>query len=114
MSIKDKNIKVVLSKDASLNLLEIRELNNEVILRSFERVINRLKKNPFFGNQIQKRLIPSIYFEKYEITNLFRVELSNYYRLMYTVRSDSIEIICFVINIVDHKKYNKLFGYKNR
>ena len=51
-------------------------------------------------------------FKKLGIQNLYRVELSNYWRMLYTIEGTTIEIFLFVLNIVDHKDYNKLFGYK--
>lgn len=67
-----------------------------------------IKKNPFYGNNIPKKLIP----KQYSVTNLWRVELSHFWRMLYTIRGDTIEIVCFILEIVDHKKYEKLFGYK--
>ena len=78
------------------------------LLNSIKSKIELLKKNPFYGNNIQKRLIP----KKYNVPNLWRTELSNFWRMLYTIRGDEIDIICFILDIVDHKKYNKRFGYK--
>ncbi len=47
-----------------------------------------------------------------DIQNLYRLELSNYWRMLYTIEGSRVEIFLFVLNIVDHKDYNKLFGYK--
>jgi len=60
------------------------------------------------------KLIPQEYFVKYGITNLFRVELPNYWRMLYTLSNgeSEIEIIAFVLDLVDHKVYDKKFGYK--
>ena len=51
---------------------------------------------------------------KYKISNLFRVELPNYWRMLYTLTEGDtkIEVIAFVLDIMDHKVYNKKFGYK--
>jgi len=78
------------------------------LLNSIKFKIELLKKNPFYGDNIPKRLIP----KNYNVPNLWRVELANFWRMLYTTKGDQIEIICFVLNIVDHKKYNKIFGYK--
>jgi hypothetical protein len=32
----------------------------------------------------------------------------------YTLRNNEIEIIAFVLNIMDHDKYNKIYGYKKK
>ena len=60
--------------------------------------------------------IPNSYIEKYGVKNLFRVELPNYWRLIYTLTEGEtqIEIVAFVLDIFDHKDYNKRFGYKKK
>lgn len=115
MKFKDKEIKVILSEEATdeyneLNKVVGDELKREVtssvhqtILRSIDRVRGWLKDNPFAGEQVRKNQIPKQYIEKYEITNLWRMDLSNFWRLIYTIRSTEVEIINFVLNIVDHK-----------
>ncbi len=124
MKFKGKEIKVVLSEEAAeeyneLNRIVGEELQkgvassvNQSIFRSIERVKGRLKDNPFAGEQVQKNLIPRYYINKYGVANLWRIDLSDYWRLIYTIQSNEVEIIDFVLNIVDHKKYDKIFGYK--
>ncbi len=75
-----------------------------------------VKINFQYGDPIAKHLIPVDYVVKYGITNLFRVELPNYWRMLYSVvdGETEIEIIAFVLDIVDHPGYNKKFGYKKR
>lgn len=123
MNFKGKDIKVVLSEEATeeyneLNRIVGDELQRGItssvhqsIFRSVERVKGWLKENPFAGEQVQKSLIPDYYLKKYGVTNLWRIDLSDYWRLIYTIQSNEIEIIDFVLNIVDHKKYDKIFGY---
>jgi len=126
MKFKDKNVRIILSEEATdvyneLNKIVGTEVKNgiessehQTLLRSIKRVRDRIKDNPFAGDQVEKKKIPKNYIKDYGITNIWRIELSNYWRLIYTVRSDKIEIINFVLNIVDHNKYNKIFGYKKR
>ena len=63
-----------------------------------------------------KSKIPEKFKAKYGISNLFWVELPYFWRFLYSLtEGDSeIEIVAFVLDIVDHKKYNKLFGYKKK
>ena len=46
------------------------------------------------------------------IKNIYRLELSNYWRMLYTIEGDRVEIFIFILSIDSHKDYNKLFGYK--
>ena len=91
------------------HLKEGKENSQEIqLLRSINQKIEFIKANPFYGNNIPKRLIP----KEYNVSNLWRVELTNFWRMLYTIKGDQIEIVCFILDILDHNKYNKKFGYK--
>lgn len=61
-------------------------------------------------------MIPSEYVERYGVTNLFRVELSNYWRMLYTLTEGEtiLEIVAFILCITDHEDYDKKFGYRKK
>jgi mRNA-degrading endonuclease RelE of RelBE toxin-antitoxin system len=80
------------------------------LLKSIKDKFEILRTNPFYGNQIKKRSIP----KKIKESNIWRIELSNFWRMIYTLQGDEIRVTCFVLEIFNHKKYNKLFGYKNK
>ena len=116
-----KNIKIILSPAAEeIYRFLIEESKNSKIensiLNAFNKKIEILKLNPHYGDPIAKKLIPKEYNIEYDIKNLFRVELPNYWRILYTLTNDDskINIICFILDIFDHKKYNQKFGYKKR
>ena len=90
---------------------ESKENSEEMqLFKSIKQKIEFVKANPFYGDNISKRLIP----KEYKVQNLWRVELTNFWRMLYTIKGDQIEIICFIIDIMNHNKYNKKFGYKKR
>ena len=80
------------------------------LLKSIQQKRKLAKANPFFGDNIPKRLIP----KEYNVKNLWRAELSHYWRMLYTIKGDQVEIICFVLEIIDHKTYDKKFKYKKK
>jgi hypothetical protein len=84
------------------------------ILNAVHKKSELIKLNFHYGDPVAKNLIPEEYKVKYGVTNLFRVELPNYWRMLYTLTDDDneIEIIAFVLDIIDHKKYDKKFGYR--
>lgn len=84
------------------------------LLKSIKQKIEFIRMNPFYGDNIQKNLIPKEYIEKYNVSNLFRVELSGFWRMIYTVKGDRTEIISFILGIIDHPSYDKKFGYRKR
>ena len=77
---------------------------SQSLLNSVQRIIDILKENPQFGNPIEKRKIPK-HYQKLGIKNLYRCELSNFRRLIYTLEGTKVEIFAIVLNIMDHKKY---------
>jgi len=81
------------------------------LLKSIKQKVEFIKKNPFYGDNIKKELIPKEYIQMYHTTNLFRAELSQFWRMIYTVKGDTVEIICFVLDIMNHPDYDKKFGY---
>ena len=80
------------------------------LLTSIKQKIEFIKSNPFYGNNIEKNKIP----REYLVQNLWRVELSQFWRMLYTIRGDKIEIICFIVDIISHPEYDKKFGYKKK
>ena len=85
-----------------------------MILTAVNKKVELIKANHHYGNPIAKKLIPKEYKLKYGVTNLFRVELPNFWRMLYTLTEGEteIEIIVFVLDLMDHNKYNKKLGYK--
>lgn len=113
-----KKIRVILSSDAEEVYNHLKEeakksKTERTILAAFTKKVEIIKSNPHYGDPIAKSLIPKEYINKYEITNLFRVELPNFWRMLYSLRDGEtkIEIIAFVIDIMDHQEYNKKFRY---
>ena len=109
-----KEVKVFMkrqAKDSYFSLKNRTDKEAQTLLNSINRIIEILKSNPQYGNPIPKRLIPKSLIKE-GIQNLYRVELSNFWRMLYTIEGTKIEILVFVLNIMNHKEYNKLFGYK--
>lgn len=109
-----KEVRIFLKGQAKESYIELGNRNDKEarsILNSIERVKEILKENPQYGEPVPKRLIPKA-LAKLEIQNLYRIELSNYWRMLYTIEGSKTEIFLFVLYIVNHKDYNKLFGYK--
>jgi len=116
-----KTISIVLSKSAisQLDLISRdaeKSKRQKALFLSINRKFDILKSNFQYGDPMAKAKIPGVYFAAYGITNLFRVELSNYWRMLYSVVNGATEseLTVFVVEILDHKEYDKRFGYKKR
>ena len=108
-----KEVRIILKDQAKDEYIELKKRNDseaKSILNSIDRIKIILKDNPQYGDPIPKRLTPKSLLKK-GITNIYRIELSNYWRMIYTIEGNNVEILLFVLNIVSHKEYDKLFGY---
>lgn len=76
-----------------------------------DRAIDDLEKNPTCGTKIQKRLWPKEYKQKYGITNLWKYDLPNAWRVIYTIETDEIMIVSIILEWFSHKEYGKRFKY---
>lgn len=122
----NKPVRVILLGDADKSFKILNEIVGKQIksgkenstemqlLRSIKQKIEFIKDNPFYGDPIAKNLIPNKYKKEYQAINLFRTELSQFWRMIYTLKGDEIEIIAFVLDIMNHSNYDKKFGYKSR
>ncbi|PIU21248.1 MAG: hypothetical protein COT15_03175 [Candidatus Diapherotrites archaeon CG08_land_8_20_14_0_20_34_12] len=114
-----KIVRVILSPEAEevYKYLNEKSANSKIeksILLAINKKVELIKLNTHYGNPIGKDLIPKMYKEQYGITNLFRIELPNRWRMLYSLTNGGteIEIIAFVLDIIGHGTYDKKFGYK--
>ena len=96
-----------------LNKESINSKIESSILNAVRQKGKLIKQNPSYGNPISKKLIPKEYRGRFGVTNLFRIELPNYWRMLYTLTEGEtkIKVVAFVLGIMSHKKYEKVFGY---
>ena len=87
---------------------------NQKLIKSIEEKVERLKYAPDSGIQIPRKLFPAKYLVKYQINNLWKMNLFNYWRIVYTLRGDKLEVLCIVLDLIDHPDYNEIFGYRKR
>lgn len=120
-----KEVKVIFEGDAKEEYLRlnfivnqeiqkgIKKSENQILLKSINSKIELLKNNPQAGRAVKKSLIPLKYIQK-DITNLWILNLSNFWRLLYNIQTDQVIIFCFILEYGDHNKYNDLFGFKKK
>jgi len=94
-----KEVRVLLKGQAQESFLTLKKRDDkeaQTILHSIERIINILKTNPQYGSPIAKNLIPW-HFKEQGITNLYHVELSHFWRMLYTLEGNRVEIFAFIV-----------------
>ena len=81
------------------------------LLRSIRQKTELIKLNPQYGDSVPKALIRK---SGYNVDNLWVVDLAGYWRMLYTLRGGQVEVLCFILRIIDHDKYDKMFGYRKK
>ena len=82
-----KTVRVILSPEAEevykyLNEQAPTSKTERMILNSVNKKVELIKANHHYGEPIAKKLIPKEYKVKYSVTNLFWVELPNFWRML--------------------------------
>jgi len=112
---EDKRIKqVTFIEESARNAFEkLKEgrFEDKTLYEFIDRAIDDLEGNPFVGVRIAKRLWPKEYIQKYGINNLWKYDLPNGWRLLYTIKGDSIKVIAVILEWMDHKSYERRFNY---
>ena len=70
-----------------------------------------LKKNPACGTKIEKKIWPKEYIRDYSITNLWKYDLPNGWRIVYTIQTNEVMILNVILEWFDHKGYERRFKY---
>jgi len=85
--------------------------SDQTLFNSIQQKINFIKENPEYGIHVPKNLIPKEYIDKYDANNLWKVNIAGAWRMIYTIRGSEVEIIALILDIFNHKNYDKKFGY---
>jgi hypothetical protein len=79
---------------------------------SIERTFEKLKNDPYRGNRIKKERIPKSYKAQYGMDNLLKINLNQYWRLLYFVEAyDKNTVLVILVDFMPHPEYDRLFGY---
>jgi len=105
-----KNISVLGSKEFTAFYKSLKP--NDPLKKNIDEAMDLLKQNPAIGDRIPEKLWPKKYIKKYDINNLFRYSLGSNWRMIYTIVGDSNQMVCAILEVLDHKNYDILFGYK--
>jgi len=81
------------------------------LYKFIDRATDHLKENPFCGIKIPKRIWTRSYIKKFSITNLWKYDLANGWRLIYTIEADEVRIISVILEWCSHPVYQRRFGY---
>ena len=97
--------------ESSFDSLRHGKFEDKQLYEFITKAIQDLKKSPMSGLKIQKRLWPKEYVRTYNLTNLWKYNLPNGWRLVYTIKTDEIMIINVILEWFSHKDYERRFRY---
>lgn len=88
------------------------EITENLIRDEVMRIILLLKNSSIVGEHVKHEIIPKYYIKRHGVQTLYRVSLPNNWRLVYSIQSFyEKEPTALLLELMDHKKYNKRFGY---
>lgn len=86
---------------------------NDEIRKYLLRAIEDIQINAYSGIQIPKRLFPKNYVKNYKITNLWKYDLPDGWRLIYSITTpNKVEILAVILEWFNHSEYERKFHYK--
>ena len=74
--------------------------------------IEKLKYDYRYGEHIRRERIPAEYFKNFGIENLWKLNLGSFWRMLYTIQGKESEVVSVILEVLDHKDYDRKFGYK--
>jgi len=97
--------------EQEFELLKEGKFQDKQLYAFVERAIKDMKNNPTCGIKVPKRLWPKLYIDKFGVTNLWKYDLPNGWRLIYTIKEDEVTILNVILEWFDHRKYERRFKY---
>jgi len=94
--------------------LEIKAGNraNEREYKLIKKAVEQLSYNYQTGLKLGRSLpIFKYCVEKYKVNNVWKLNISKSWRILYTLVDDEIEIFSVILDLVDHKTYERIGGY---
>lgn len=92
--------------------LDSNKFQEKQLKQWLERAFEDLEKNAFSGIQLPKHLIPKEYYAKIDnLENLWKYNLPNAWRLIYTIKKDQVVVLSIILEWMDHKDYENRFNY---
>jgi Txe/YoeB family toxin of Txe-Axe toxin-antitoxin module len=79
--------------------------------RHIENALRNIQEDPVCGIKIPIKLIPKKWTKEFQINNLYKYNLPNAWRLLYSLTGSKVEIIAIILGCFNHKEYERKFKY---
>lgn len=80
--------------------------------RRVEQLFDLLKKDVGLGTKIPKDRWPRSYVQRWGLRNLYKCNLGPDWRMTYTLVFDGAGIQVLALEVLSHKQYDRLLGYR--
>lgn len=81
------------------------------LLELIRKANSKLSLNKEAGKKIPRKLWPKEYIRKHDVKNLWKFNLDSYWRLLYTITGNEIDLFLIYLEYLNHKEYNRKFKY---
>ena len=95
----------------TLEAMQYSKAEDKKLYKWINRALDDLEKNAFCGIQVQKKIIPKTYRDKYDIDNLWKYDLPEGWRLIYSITNRKICVLTIILEWLNHKDYERRFKY---
>jgi len=84
---------------------------NSVLFGEICQLMRELLQDFSKGDKVQKDRWPQYYVKKWSLTNLFKCDLRQGYRLTYTLQFEGGGTAVVLLELLSHDEYDERFGY---
>ncbi len=81
---------------------------------ALERLFDVLVQDFQHGEVVRRPRIPPKLIARFGIGNLYVEDLPGFHRMLYTVEGTESSVIVIVLAVLDHREYDRLFGFRRR
>lgn len=109
-----KNIKISFAYyklEKEFDKLRYGQNDEKKLFSLITRAFNDIEKDLNSCTKIPKYLWPKAYKQKHKIDNLWKYDLPNGYRLIFTLENQEIIILAIILEWFSHKEYERRFKY---
>jgi hypothetical protein len=85
---------------------------NRPLVGEINRLVQELLHDCTKGEKLQKDRQPAYYTQKWSLTNLYKCDLRQGYRVTYTLEFEGAGLAVVLLELLSHDEYNERFGYK--
>jgi hypothetical protein len=104
--VRKPSLRIFISEDLARLLKDIGPRNK--ISKWIDGMKEVLRENMYAGELIRKSQIPKQYSDRYAVNNLYRYSHPEGFRSCYTI----IDGCPYILDIMSHPEYDKVFGYR--